>query len=56
MLQKQHFDAAKAGSVFINVGRGKLCEESALIEALQVRTSELSKTGDVLFHIEYCIK
>lgn len=35
MIGKTEFDAAKEGSVFINVGRGPIVDERAMIEALQ---------------------
>lgn len=35
MIGKEQFDNAKKGAVFINVGRGPIVDEPALIEALQ---------------------
>jgi phosphoglycerate dehydrogenase-like enzyme len=35
MIGKSQFDAAKANAVFINVGRGPIVDEEALIEALK---------------------
>lgn len=35
MIGKEQFDVAKAGAVFINVGRGPIVDEDALIEALK---------------------
>ncbi len=35
MIGKEQFDNAKSGAVFINVGRGPIVDEEALIEALQ---------------------
>ena len=35
MVRAEHFAQAKAGQIFINVGRGPLLDEDALIAALQ---------------------
>jgi phosphoglycerate dehydrogenase-like enzyme len=35
MIGKEQFDAAKANAVFINVGRGPIVDEVALIDALK---------------------
>lgn len=35
MIGKEQFDVAKSGAVFINVGRGPIVDEAALIEALK---------------------
>jgi phosphoglycerate dehydrogenase-like enzyme len=35
MIREEHFKAAKKGQILINVGRGALLDEEALIRALQ---------------------
>ena len=50
MIGKAEFDAAKAGAVFINVGRGPIVDEKAMIEALQ--DGRLKGVGLDVFAVE----
>ena len=50
MIGKEEFDAAKDGAVFINVGRGPIVDEKAMIEALQ--DGRLKGVGLDVFSVE----
>lgn len=50
MIGKEQFDSAKSGAVFINVGRGPIVDEDALIEAL--RDGRLKGAGLDVFSTE----
>ena len=50
MIGRNEFAAAKQGSVFINVGRGAIVDEEALIEALQ--SSKLHGAALDVFAVE----
>lgn len=50
MVRAEHFAQAKPGQVFINVGRGPLLDENALVSALQ--TGQLAGAALDVFTVE----
>ena len=48
MIDKEAFDHAKSNSVFINVGRGPIVDEDALIDALKRGSESESESGGCL--------